>query len=153
MLLANVFHLSGTQYTVRIYSHGLNVITIGVQGYIFSSSLINNLQRKNIILAFYYVVPVTGYFSGAIYSYPGITITTSNVFFGLNYFWSNAFNYKIQLNVSNSQVLLFKEATISWMSVHILVFLRNHCATPYTYDETQQTCVMCMPNCDECDGS
>ena len=154
MLLAHVFPLTGTQYQIRFYSNGLNVSSVGVQGYLLSSSLINNLNKKNILLTSYYLhAAPAAYFSGPIYSYAGITITTSNVFFGLNYFWSFAQNYNIQFNVSNLKVLLFKEPTVYYLSVHILVFLRNHCPTPYTYDETLQTCVMCMTNCDECDGT
>ena len=80
--------------------------------------------------------PIT-HFVGPIYSYPGVTITPNNVFFGLNYFWSNSQKLGLQLYLANSKdVMLLKEATVSYLSVHILVFLRNHCPDPYTYDET-----------------
>ena len=52
------------------------------------------------------------------------------------------------------QVVIVKDTSNpTYMGVDILVAFRNHCPTPYTYDETLQTCVMCMTNCDECDGT
>lgn len=135
MLLSHVVPVTANLYTIYFYSHGLNVGSFGVQGFIISQSLINNPTKKNILLTNYYVYPgPTGYFSAPIFSYTGVTITTNNVFFGLNYFWSLTGHYDMQLNVSNSQVLLFKGASTGWMSVHILVFLRNHCDDPFSYD-------------------
>lgn len=45
-----------------------------------------------------------------------------------------------------------KPATTYTISVQIIVFLRNLCPDPFTYDETEAGCVPCMNNCLRCDA-
>lgn len=76
-------------YTIRVNSNGIYLYSIGVQGFIISKSLVNNDKLKNIILYHHYGSSLSASTSGSIYSYPGVSLTITNTFFGLFYYKTN----------------------------------------------------------------
>jgi hypothetical protein len=100
-MVAYVLVNNTNTYTVRVYSEGLFIATVGVQGVIFDPVMLNDFKRKHVILYTQYAHPLEATsFEGFIYSYPGILMSPSNVFFGLCFFYSasNKLGYKLNLN-------------------------------------------------------
>ncbi len=94
---------------MRIYSHGMFISVIAIQGFLIDPNLINNVKSKQVLLVNYYFHNEQAtYFGASIYSYTGVTITDNNAFFGLRYFKNNLNKVGYQLNVTNSQIYLYK---------------------------------------------
>ena len=153
IVIYTFFQPDGT-LTIRLYSNGFNLYSIGVQGFIISNSAINNLKLKNILLYTPFGNTVTGFINGVVYSYPGVILTPFNTFFGLYYLYS--FNTSLSYTftfTANGSVSLYKvDSNPAYFAVYILITFRNYCTDPFSYDETSQSCIMCMPHCDSCDA-
>lgn len=143
VILINLFPadpLNSTIYTIRLNCHGIHLYSFGVQGFIISQSLINDVKLKNIILYNHYGYTLSASSSTPIYGYPGVSLTPSNTFYGLYYFNSN--NNKVFYFISSTYTqyaevtLTLTNSNPSYMGIYILAILRNHCPDPYTYDET-----------------
>lgn len=152
-MVAYVLVNNTNTYTIRVYSEGLFIATVCVQGVIFDPVMLNDFKRKHVILYTQYAHPLEATsFEGFIYSSPGILMSPSNVFFGLYFFYSASNKLGYRLNLASNQIKLLKPATCPRLEINILVHLRNHCPDPYTYVEDKGECMFCMANCLRCDG-
>lgn len=97
------------------------------------------MNLRNVILYHHYGSSLSASTSGSIYAYSGVNLSPTNTFFGLYYFYSN--NNKLSFLMTFTynpfpQVVIVKDSlNPTYMGVDILVAFRNHCPTPYMYDE------------------
>lgn len=153
-MYANTFQADPTTFTIRVFASGINLYTLGVQGFIISNSLLNNVKLKNILLiSAYGITTLPGDFNAVVvYNYPGVVLARTNTFLGLYYFFSFNNSLIYEYDFTNGQISLSKTSyNPAFMAVFILTALRNYCSDPFSYDGISQSCLMCMPNCGSCD--